>query len=209
MSLEEIREQNKIKVIEVALNCFVNNGIENTKISDIAKIAGLTQRSVYRYFETKADLVLASAMLFWSKTVDASEKAYKKSQIDQLNGAMQIEAILNAYAKQYFVDSKKLIFIQEAEVFLYRSGMVSLVSSTPPETFEEMVAPLSKAISKGLQDGSVKNKEKAIRSYYNAYDSLLGLMQKMATRENEQSDKEETRQRLQEFCKLLTDDICG
>lgn len=50
-----------------------------------------------------------------------SEKALMR-QIDQLNGAMQIEAILNAYAKQYFVDSKKLILYRRRRCFYIEAG---------------------------------------------------------------------------------------
>lgn len=55
MSLEEVRAQNIRLVTEKALDCFINNGIANTTVSDIAKASGLTERSVYRYFTTKSD----------------------------------------------------------------------------------------------------------------------------------------------------------
>ena len=51
-------------VTEVALDCFLANGIEKTKVADIALRSGLTERSVFRYFETKADLVLAASLLY-------------------------------------------------------------------------------------------------------------------------------------------------
>ena len=50
--------QNKEKVIQIALEFFCDQGIENSKVSDIAARAGLTERTVFRYFATKSDLVL-------------------------------------------------------------------------------------------------------------------------------------------------------
>ena len=61
---EEQREKNIRLVTEVALDCFLANGIEKTKVADIALRSGLTERSVFRYFETKADLVLAASLLY-------------------------------------------------------------------------------------------------------------------------------------------------
>ena len=58
---EEQREKNIQLVTEKALDCFLENGIEKTKIADIARQCGLAERSVFRYFETKADLVLAAS----------------------------------------------------------------------------------------------------------------------------------------------------
>ena len=64
MSLDELRIQNIQNVTEKALVCFIKNGITNTKVSEIAKTAGLTERSVYRYFPTKSDIVISAAARF-------------------------------------------------------------------------------------------------------------------------------------------------
>ena len=53
MSMQEVREQNIALVTQSALACFVENGIEKTTIRDIAQHAGLTERSVYRYFAAR------------------------------------------------------------------------------------------------------------------------------------------------------------
>ena len=52
---------------EKALECFIENGIEKTKVSDIARRSGLTERSIFRYFATKTDIVIAAAFLYWEK----------------------------------------------------------------------------------------------------------------------------------------------
>ena len=68
MSLEEVRAKNIQLVSEKALDCFTKNGIANTKVADIAKAAGLTERSVYRYFEAKSDIVIAAAFCYCNRT---------------------------------------------------------------------------------------------------------------------------------------------
>ena len=67
MSMQEVREQNIALVTQTALACFVENGIEKTTIRDIAQHAGLTERSVYRYFAGKDELVIAAAFLYWDR----------------------------------------------------------------------------------------------------------------------------------------------
>ena len=58
---EELRERNKRQTVERALELFIRQGVEQTTIREIAAAAGLTERSVYRYFESKAAVILASA----------------------------------------------------------------------------------------------------------------------------------------------------
>ena len=70
MPHEEQREKNIRLVTEMALDCFLENGIEKTKVCDIARRAGLTERSVFRYFDTKADLVLAASLLYWNRVLE-------------------------------------------------------------------------------------------------------------------------------------------
>ena len=74
MPHEEQREKNIRLVTEVALDCFLANGIEKTKVADIALRSGLTERSVFRYFETKADLVLAASLLYWNRILERIDR---------------------------------------------------------------------------------------------------------------------------------------
>ena len=74
MPHEEQREKNIRLVTEVALDCFLANGIEKTKVADIALRSGLTERSAFRYFETKADLVLAASLLCWKRILERIDR---------------------------------------------------------------------------------------------------------------------------------------
>ena len=74
MPHEEQREKNIRLVTEVALDCFLANGIEKTKVADIALRSGLTERSVFRYFGTKADLVLAASLLYWKRILERIDR---------------------------------------------------------------------------------------------------------------------------------------
>lgn len=55
---EALREQNTHRVLEEAIVRFQEYGVEETKIPEVAKRAGVNQRSIYRYFGSKDSLVL-------------------------------------------------------------------------------------------------------------------------------------------------------
>jgi AcrR family transcriptional regulator len=204
MSLEEVREQNKRTVIEAALACFLEQGIEQTKISEVARRAELTERSIYRYFETKADLVLASALLFWDDNQQKIERAHAASAQNK-SGTAQIYEILCAYADLFFTNRREIIFVQEAEGYLNRNGKSALLDNKPPTPYESSSAPLANAIRAGIADGSVKAGANVELLYYNTYDALLGLLQKMAmTQDGLATSGIDARERLNRFCRLLT-----
>jgi Transcriptional regulator len=204
MSLEELREQNKRTVIEAALACFIERGIEQTKISEIAQRAGLTERSIYRYFETKADLVLSAALLFWDDNQQKIERAHALAGRGK-TGIAQIHEILCAYGELYFTNRQEIIFVQEAEGYLNRNGKSALLDNKPPTPLNRSRAPLANAIRAGIADGTVKTSKDVELLYYNTYDALLGLLQKMAIMQDGSTTSEiDARARLTHFCRLLT-----
>ena len=203
---------NKNKVVLQALRSFIELGVDATTVAGIAEAAGLTERSVYRYFPTKAALVLETALLFWEETVKQADAVYDSGAFSGLNGAGQIRAVLRAYADLYFSEPEKLIFVHEAELFLYKHDLSGLNSNKPPAPYREFRAPLAKAIRRGIADGSVPDRKDMEFLYYNAYDALLGLIQKMSInglRTDAGTSADAAKQRIELFCDLLTKSFTG
>lgn len=49
-----------MRVVKIAQDLFIDEGVAVTSVNRIAKEAGLTPMSVYRYFGTKDGLVIAA-----------------------------------------------------------------------------------------------------------------------------------------------------
>lgn len=198
------KEQNKNRVINQALISFIKYGIEGSKISEIAKDAGVTERSVFRYFETKADLVLETSFLFWEKTMYYVDSKCEEEAMVRLSGIEQIEYVLHNYANMYFLKRKELIFVHEAESYLNRCGTALLIANKYPVPYEVSNGPLARAIRNGIKDGSVRSNLDFSILYSNTFDAMLGLIQKLAiTGINEKDFESMARNRLESFCKLL------
>lgn len=58
--LEQIRNERKQQIMEAALKVFSENGIKLTKISMIAKEAGVSHGLVYHYFKSKEEVLFES-----------------------------------------------------------------------------------------------------------------------------------------------------
>lgn len=104
MSMQEVREQNIALVTQTALACFVENGIEKTTIRDIAQHAGLTERSVYRYFAGKDELVIAAAYLYWDRAKELAAQSLAKQRRRGMTGIEEIRVLLRSYAELIFTD---------------------------------------------------------------------------------------------------------
>lgn len=123
MPHEEQREKNIQLVTEKALDCFLENGIEKTKIADIARQCGLAERSVFRYFETKADLVLAASLLYWNRVLERIDQMFQEDSPESSTTGLEDAAkILVCYSRLYRLDPKGMRFTLDAE----------LMTSMPP-----------------------------------------------------------------------------
>lgn len=92
-------ERKNIRLVtEVALDCFLANGIEKTKVADIALRSGLTERSVFRYFETKADLVLAASLLYWKRILERIDRMSHTASDGGTTGLQDAENVLVCYS---------------------------------------------------------------------------------------------------------------
>ena len=77
--LEEIRQQNltqvdaqRSSILDAAEKLFVEKGLENTKMTDIAAQAGITRMSLYRYFPDRHPIAFEIAIRMLKKIIDTS-----------------------------------------------------------------------------------------------------------------------------------------
>ena len=203
MSLEELRQRNVALVTEKALQSFIANGIDKTKVSDIAKAAGLTERSVFRYFATKSDIIIAASFLYWEKAKAYTENKLQADRYDGITGIEEINLILNGYAQLLFDDPQGIRFSLDAEVALYSVGKSHEVVNRPPEKFETYSGPMAMAVRRGLEDGTVDARANIKQLYYNSYDSILGLMQRLTVGVPSAGELDSC-QRLKQMCDMFT-----
>ena len=178
MSLEELREQNKRLTVEKGLELFIKNGVDQTTVKDVATAAGLTERSVYRYFDSKAELILATAFLFWERIAKRVEELVSEKSYQGMTGIEQIDIMLRFYANLYMENPDSVRFILNCETALYNAGISPDIQRRPPGRFEDSNSPMVRAIQAGLADGSVSPDVDVKEIYYNAYDAILGTMQR-------------------------------
>ena len=59
---QQIREQRRTQIVAAALKLFAEKGLHDTKVSEIAAQAGVSQGTVYWYFDSKEELFEATFM---------------------------------------------------------------------------------------------------------------------------------------------------
>ena len=201
--MEEKRDQNRRLVTECALELFLEKGVDNVTIREVAERSGLTERSVYRYFYTRADLVLATSFLFWDGIKAEVEKVVSDSSYRGMKGIEQIKIMLRFYSSLFLESPKSVRYILGAEMSLKNSGVTIDIKDRPPGRYEDSDTPLAHAIKAGIADGSVSPDVDHEEIYYMLYDAILGTMQRMALGATTKEDTEHVKKRMEHLCSMF------
>lgn len=99
---EKNREKSRTAIIVAAKKCFAGTGYMNTKMSDVAKAAGMSYGNVYWYFPTKEELLKTILQDGFA----AREAIIRDASQTHGNSIDKIGAIIDGYINLYRNDSE-------------------------------------------------------------------------------------------------------
>lgn len=181
-------EQNELKtsrinrILESAFNLFSEKGIDTITMNDIASTAEIGVASLYRYFATKDEIAIRTAIWAWSRQKDVILPALQSDSYESLTGYAQIEKIFKMFVDLYDKEKTFLRFIYFFDSYINRQK----ISYERLFDYEGMIAMVqdivANAINKGISDGSI-NQEYAEQQkdlYFTTMHSLFSMSQKLS-----------------------------
>lgn len=184
MGESEIRkqqmEQRARQILYAALELFCEKGIEETSVEEVAVAAGVGPATVYRYFETKAELAISAGIAYWQKvagkyvgTLSGKEYADRKGS-DRM---CRIFCILEKIFEEEFLFLK---FLLEFDIFVRRYRIPKERLAEYEECILNLKPYVTDALEKGLADGSLDFPYTVDEAYFSVMHTMLSLMQKLS-----------------------------
>lgn len=107
---ERTRRAVRAELAEVAIGLFARQGFDDTTVEDIARAAGITKRSFFRYFPTKEDVVFDGVDLTGEKVVaDIAARPAEEDPWDSLHH------VLRAWQEEIHASEQVLATLQLIE----------------------------------------------------------------------------------------------
>ena len=143
-------------ILEVAFLLFSERGIEPVTMPEVAKASGVGRATLYRYFETKLDLVVAIGTWTWEKYITMHNTSIPKEEMDLMTGAQRLRFYLDSFLDLYRNHSDLLRFNYNFNGYLrYEAG-----TSGQKEPYMGMVDHLGELFhevyERGMRDGTLK-----------------------------------------------------
>jgi AcrR family transcriptional regulator len=172
-------EENKISILEAAEHVFSQKGFSLATMDDIAREAQFSKATLYRYFDSKRDILFEIVL----NSFEESVKALVKIQEKKIEASEKLKEITRS-SIQYFRKKKNMsrIFLMEKQLLrnILQVFPESQKTLTPPEREfldeiktkkERMMKTLSDILEEGIQSGEFRKMDSHAAAH--AFEALL------------------------------------
>lgn len=170
------------RILLAAFSLFSHNGFDAIAMTDIAKDAEIGVASLYRYFATKDEIAIRTAIWAWENQKKMILPILDDSGYYNKKGIDQLSEIFDLFCKLYqsVPDFFRYIYFFDAYVVCQKIDSERLL--TYQEVIRSVQKIISNAIHKGITDGSIspdfKGNEKQL--YYSLMHTLFSASQKLS-----------------------------
>ncbi|MDE7331535.1 MAG: TetR/AcrR family transcriptional regulator [Lachnospiraceae bacterium] len=173
-------EQRAQQILYAALKLFCEKGIEETSVEEVAKAAGVGPATIYRYFETKAELAISAGITYWQKVAGKYVGLLSGKEYRDMKGSSQMRCIFYILAKLFEEEYLFLKFLQEFDIFVRRYRIPKERLAEYEECILNLKPYVTDALDKGLGDGSLDFPYMVDEVYFSVMHTMLSLMQKLS-----------------------------
>ena len=170
-------ELTKLRILDVAKDYFLERGFKDAHVSEIASLAFLDRRTIYRYFPSKESLLLNIVNNLFDKFIlVALEYEFKDNQ----NGHQKISALFGEYFNHIQSSPELPILLGMIDVNLQPSSDLIDDFMKLSSYGHRLDYFLENLITEGQSDGSVLNKKDPKTLSITINNSLLALVTRTA-----------------------------
>lgn len=168
------------RMLSEGFRIFSQKSIEVVTMQEIAKASGLGVATVYRYFRTKATLVIAIGAKIWKDYAVEVEKMYQARGGDAMNAAEELAFFLDSFIDLYQNHKDVLRFIRSFETYIRYEN----VSKEDVRVYNEVVDGFARKFhavyEKAERDGTLRLELPEKKFFYTIMYIMLSASEKFA-----------------------------
>ncbi len=178
--MENAKNDRMNDAVEAAARLLLEHDVSELKMNDIAAECEIGVASLYRYFGTKASLVIKAACLLWRSVRSLFDGVFECDYYKEKDGLGQLKELMKVFRVLYISHKDFLRFLDSFDRYI-------LNEKVTPEEMEEYrrsimdFYPLFEAAFKtGAADGSLRAAVDFKTMYLSVTHSLMQLSEKFA-----------------------------
>ena len=174
------------RILAAAFKLFSSAGIEPVAMTDIAKKAEIGVASLYRYFSTKDEIAIRTAIWAWEEQISEIYPSINNDKYTNGNGLFRLSIIFSLFKKLYMSQPEFLRFIYFFDSYAVNSGIKQERMIEYENVIGKVQMIVADAIKLGLKDNSINKKyiDKTEDLYFTLMHSFFSTAQKLTLSEN-------------------------
>ena len=173
------RENQREWILEVAEDLFIQKGIEQVTIGNIAEASRLTRSTIYKYFSNKEQM---AEEIF--KTVTKGWRDHNEREVwgFQGTGYEQLEKFITLFFDYLFQNQREAGFVAELNYLYAKQWSAEKFTTTMLENLQEDRQFVFASIQKGIEDGSLRvdvDPELFVAAFFNFLSGMISRLGEM------------------------------
>lgn len=167
-------------MLETGFRIFSGNVIEAVSMSDIAQACNIGIATLYRYFATKLDFVIAIGTRKWKDYYLEVEKAYLEQDGENMTASEEFDFYLDAYITLYRKHKDILRFNRNFDTYVRHEGATSEQMRPYNEAVNAFACKFHTVYAKAGNDGTLRTDIPEERLFISAMYTMLSVSAKYA-----------------------------
>ena len=152
---KEWKQEKYQHILEAGFRLFAENGIEQVTMTDIAEASKVGRMTLFRYFPSKTELVIAISTWKWKEYITWHNSLLSAEEMEKLTGAEQLKIYIGSFLELYRSHKDMLRFNYNFNSFLsYQKG-----TPEQKQSYQKLVDALSLQFhtlyERGRHDGTL------------------------------------------------------
>lgn len=169
--LKELKENRRDVVIMCAAELFLERGIDNVKMTDVAERSEIGVATIYRYFGTKDNLVISVGELLWADMNELFAAELKHDSFNKYTGYEQVKIFLSVFITLYRDHKPILQFLRDFDSIMLREQIQEDALESYEVYLLSFFSRFEVAYHKGIKDGTLKKID--VDLYYTTVTHML------------------------------------
>jgi len=196
---QSITEKREI-VIETAFKLFAENKIEPVTMTVVADNCNMGVASIYRYFGTKKELVIAVAAKKWREYYSELQKYYKELNVDKMTAAQELEFYIDRYIDLYNENNDLLNFNANFGIYIGSEDTTKDEMRPYNSIIDKFVNRFHMLYKKAQDDKTIRTDISERSILYNIMYTMMSDLSKYSTNIIHSADQDRNYEK--EICQL-------
>ena len=187
------------KMLETGFRLFSEKSIEMVSMLDVASACGFGRMTLYRYFNTKLEMVIAVGVWAWDKYIHESILQIPESVIEKSTAMELFEMYLEFFIDLYRNHADLLRFNQFFNIYVKGEGAKREDLAPYLDMIQKLTGSFHIIYSKALKDGTLRTDQPEEKMFTGALHIMLAVVTRYAvglvyTPENGSDEENELKQ---------------